>query len=333
MDGTAARGMLAVIVVNYGSSDLLRANLLPLHRSLTDAVTVVVDSYSGEEERAAVTALADGSGWSLVRTDTNVGFGVGMNLGVERARGLGAGTFVLLNPDAAIQPEAVERLRRLCAEDPLILAAPVIVRPDGSVWSDGADLYFDDGRIRSRRRRDEMPGARREEWLSGACLALTAALWDRIGGFDPGYFLYWEDVDLSHRARLAGGRLAVLEDVRAVHAEGGTQDAGARSAGEPKSYAYYYYNIRNRLLFASRHLSDADLIAWRRAAPAVAWEILLQGGRRQFLRSLSPLVAGWRGVRDGRRLVGAELRRRTEQQPVGGQSPVGGGQRSDDVRG
>jgi GT2 family glycosyltransferase len=331
VDGSA-RGTLAVIVVNYGSSDLLRANLLPLHRGLTDAVTVVVDSYSGEEERAAVTALADQSGWSLVRPETNVGFGVGMNLGVERARTLGAGTFVLLNPDASIEPEAVERLRSVCAEDPLVLAAPVIVRPDGSVWSDGADLYLADGRIRSLRRRDERPGARRETWLSGACLALTAALWDRVGGFDPDYFLYWEDVDLSHRARLAGGRLAVLADVRAVHAEGGTQDSGAQSAGEPKSYGYYYYNIRNRLLFACRHLSDAELIAWRRAAPTVAWEILLQGGRRQFLRSLSPLVAGWRGVLDGRRLVDAELRRRAEQQTVGGQAPVGSGQRSDDVR-
>lgn len=331
MDGSA-RSMLAVIVVNYGSAGLLRSNLLPLHSRLADALTIVVDSYSGDEERAAVAALADEAGWSLVRTSENVGFGVGMNLGVERAGALGATTFLLLNPDASIEPEAVDLLRRSCAEEPLTLAAPVVLRPDGSVWSEGADLYLADGRIRSIRRRSERPAAVREEWLSGACLALTATLWKRIGGFDPGYFLYWEDVDLSHRVRTAGGQLAVLEDARAVHAEGGTQGSGAPSAGERKSYGYYYYNIRNRLLFACRHLSDDELVAWSRATPAVAWEILLQGGRRQFLRSLSPLIAGWRGARDGRRLVRAELRRRAEQEAVGGQAPVDGRQRRDDVR-
>ena len=328
----AAEGTLAVIVVNYGSSELLRSTLVPLGATLPDTMVVVVDSYSGPGERDAVAALARDAGWSLVTPADNVGFGGGMNLGVERARSLGASLFLLLNPDASIEPDAVARLRRRCAADPLVLAAPTILRPDGSLWSSGSDLYLADGRIRSARRREEHPGASREEWLSGACLLLTATLWDRVGGFDPDYFLYWEDVDLSHRVRAAGGRLEVVADATAVHAEGGTQAVGAQAAGEPKSDAYYYYNIRNRLLFACRHLPDDDLIAWRRTAPRVAREILLQGGRRQFLRSLAPLGAAWRGVRDGRRLVRGELRRRVEQAAVGVQSSVDGGQRRDDVR-
>ena len=156
---------------------------------------------------------------------------------------------------------------------------------------------------------------------------LTAALWDRIDGFDPGYFLYWEDVDLSHRVRAAGGRLEVVADATAVHAEGGTQSTDgrrrARSPGGAEVVRYYYYNIRNRLLFASRapaRFRPARLAA--RATLRVSWEILLQGGRRQFLRSAAPLVAGWRGVRDGRRLVREELRRRSEQPLVGGQPAV-----------
>ncbi|WP_374009474.1 glycosyltransferase family 2 protein [Leifsonia sp. LS-T14] len=323
----SAGGTLAVIVVNFGSSDLLRRTLLPLTAQLEDAVTVVVDSYSTAAERAAIAALAAEAGWSLVTPEENIGFGAGMNAGAERARSLGAATFLLLNPDASIEPDAIARLQARCSDDPFVLAAPTVLRPDGSVWSAGSDLYLADGRIRSARRRGDFPGARREEWLSGACLMLTAALWDAIDGFDPGYFLYWEDVDLSHRVRAAGGRLEVLADATAVHAEGGTQgtdgrQAGAQSAGEPKSSVYYYYNIRNRLLFASRHLPDSDLRAWRRATVRVSWEILLQGGRRQFLRSAAPLVAGWRGVRDGRRLVREELRRRSEQPLVGGQPAV-----------
>ena len=99
-------------------------------------------------------------------------------------------------------------------------------------------------------------------------------------------------------------------DAVAVHAEGGTQQSGDEHASPAKSNGYYYYNIRNRMLFAARNLSTDDLLAWRRTARAVAWEILLQGGRRQFLRSLRPFAAAARALRDGRRIVRVELKTR-----------------------
>jgi GT2 family glycosyltransferase len=115
--------------------------------------------------------------------------------------------------------------------------------------------------------------------------------------------LYWEDVDLSHRVVSAGGELVILDDVTVEHAQGGTQAVGHSSAGEPKSATYYYYNIRNRLLYAALHLDDGDYRSWASHSRAVAWEILLQGGRRQLLRSTAPWSAAYRGLRDGRRLA------------------------------
>ena len=41
-------------------------------------------------------------------------------------------------------------------------------------------------------------------WLTGACLAVSKRVWQATGGFDPDYFLYWEDVDYSQRAKAVG---------------------------------------------------------------------------------------------------------------------------------
>jgi GT2 family glycosyltransferase len=301
---------LAVVIVNYGSHELLAENLAPLTRAQPGLLVVVVDNLSTAGERAAVTALAADEGWHVDLPDGNEGFGTGMNRGVARAEALGRTHVLLLNPDALVDADAVAAMLGASLDDDDAMVAPRILRPDGSLWSAGSDLYLADGRIRSGRRRDEGTTARIEPWLSGACLLLSVALFTRAGGFDDSYFLYWEDVDLSRRVTAAGGRLVLLDGVTAVHAEGGTQGAGGQAAGEAKSTVYYFHNIRNRMLYATRHLDDADLRSWRRHAPRIAWEILLQGGRRQFLVSLAPLAAGLRGLRDGDRIARAELRRR-----------------------
>ncbi|WP_236629113.1 glycosyltransferase family 2 protein [Cryobacterium roopkundense] len=303
---------LAIVVVNYGSSELLERNLVPLTRSLPAARVVVVDNFTSESERERVCALADTEGWLTVLPASNTGFGVGVNAGVHRAQQSGAGAFLLLNPDATIAADQVGVLLERVRTHPLTLVSPRIVRSDGSVWFDGADLYLDDGRIRATRRRNEFRSARFEPWLSGACLLLSDQLWSRVGGFSEEYFLYWEDVDFSYRVERAGGVTEVCRDAVAVHDEGGTQQAVVQGHGSPKSEAYYYYNIRNRLLFGARHLRSDDLRRWRRASLPIAWEVLLHGGRRQFLRSLRPLLAGGRGVRDGLTIARRELRARAE---------------------
>lgn len=299
---------LAIVVVNYGSSALLNANLAPLGSALPEARVVVVDNFTTEQELEALRALAERHGWELVPSVTNRGFGAGMNLGVSRAQELGATVFLLLNPDLRILSDSVRMLEHTVQAAPLTLVSPAITRPDGSDWFTGADLYLDDGRIRSPRRRAQYSGHRRESWLSGACLMVSNELWERLAGFSSEYFLYWEDVDLSHRAQAVGATLMVEGRASAVHAEGGTQGVAAVRSGAPKSNLYYYYNVRNRMLFAARNLPSDDVRRWRRTAIPVAWETVMQGGRRQLLRSPAALIAAARGICDGRRLARMSVR-------------------------
>ncbi len=295
---------LAIVVVNYGSHDLLETNLVPVSRHTPDAKIVVVDSYSGPAERASVERLAASHGWVTILPPTNVGFGGGMNLGVAKAAELGARCFLLLNPDAVLDASSLQTLRTAVKADPLTLLAPKIFRSDGSVWFDGADLDLTDGSTRASRKSPASAKDTSVPWLTGACLMVSDELWRLVGGFDERYFLYWEDVDFSYRVLSAGARIRVVHEAPAVHDEGGTHaDAAAGSASRSKSATYYYYNVRNRLLFAGLHLGPDVQRAWKRAAVRAARDILLRGGRRQFLKPLVPLRAAVSGTLDGLRLA------------------------------
>lgn len=287
---------VGVVCVNFGSADLLEADFGPLVREAR-VTGVVVDNFSTLLERERIARLSEVWDWELVASD-NGGFGAGVNQGVLRALQLGCDTLVVINPDAQIPAQALDALinRVRDAAEPT-LAAPTVYRPDGSVWFAGADLYVADGRIRSRAR--QLADRERRPWVSGALFALTADTWQMVGGFDEDYFMYWEDVDFSWRLLESGGRLEVLEDIAAVHAEGGTQGVGQDKSGGAKSSLYYRYNIRNRLLFAAKHLDSEGWNAWLRQTPRVSWEILLQGGRRQFLRFGAPLVPLVHGIVEG----------------------------------
>ena len=294
----------AFVVVNYGSSALLRANLVDSAASCRPDHVVVVDNPTTPGERESVRDLAAEHGWSVVEAHENVGFGGGMNLGVARAQELGATSFLLLNPDARIEAPAWELLR--AAEAPDALVAPRIVDGADRTWFEGADVYLSDGRTMGIKKRDRRPGDERWEWLTGACLLVGDELWRRVGGFDEEYFLYWEDVDLSRRVVTAGGRLVIVTDAVVVHDEGGTHAEQTRA--EAKSSTYYYHSIRNRLMFAVKHLDDDGVRRWSRSALSSAVEVLLRGGRRQFARPVGPVRAAYRGIRDGRRIVKAHLR-------------------------
>ena len=295
---------LGIIVVNYGSHRLLAENFGGLDLAALGARLVVVDNFSSHAERAAVRELCTRRGWRL-HCGRPVGFGGGVNRGVAFARQLGCDTFVVINPDARADAAAIAALADHARSEHSALIGPTITGPDGGFWFAGGTVLVRSGRTTTAPGTDSSaPGG----WITGACMAFHASLWSRLDGFDERYFLYWEDVDLSWRCTAAGGRLVVRDDIRITHSVGGTQHA----AGRAKSAAYYYYNCRNRLLFASRHLSRADALRWLLLTPAYARRVLLRGGRRQFLtKPWRPLWASVRGSATGIREAFGLRRART----------------------
>lgn len=302
-------GPIGVIVVNYGSHALIRANLAGLSAH-ADSVVVVVDNFSTAEEQHAMSLVASARGWEFLALPDNLGFGHAVNAGVGRALERGCVSLLLLNPDAVVLPEVIAELHSQSLREPDTLISPVIVDSSGAVVFRGAELELGSGQLRSLGLTPR--GRRARPWMTAACLVVHADMFERIGGFDESYFLYWEDVDLSCRAAQAGASLTVRHDLRALHDEGMTQPGGG---GRAKSDIYYYYNCRNRLLFGSQHLSTPDLVRWILRTPSASWAILMRGGRRQLLHSTSPLRAVVRGSLAGLVIAGRALLTRRSAVP------------------
>jgi GT2 family glycosyltransferase len=84
------------------------------------------------------------------------------------------------------------------------------------------------------------------DWLSGACILVRRRAFDEVGGFDEGYFLYWEDADLCRRLRKRGLHVRYVPSVSAVHQVGRSSMTARRAsirAFHDSAYRYYATHV------------------------------------------------------------------------------------------
>ena len=207
-----------IVIVAYGSPDLLRAALAPLTGRY--AVTVVDNS-----SLPAIREVTEAAGGRYLDPGHNGGFGAGVNYALAN-RQLPGRDVLLLNPDAVVLPDDVDRLHRgLRADLRAASAGPVQVGMDGAParvrwpypsplgsWVEAVGL----GRLR--------PVPTERSFVIGSLLLLRAEALAEVGGFDERFFLYAEETDWALRATHRGWRHLVVQQARAVHVGGGTSD-------------------------------------------------------------------------------------------------------------
>lgn len=226
---------VAVVIVAHDSGVLLADCVQRVLADDACSELVVVDNASSDGSLAALASIAD----PRLRTTAmghNAGFAVACNRGAVQT---GSPWLLFLNPDALVEADTLTRLRTIAGADAGIGLLGADVRDAGGA------------REAAARRRDptlgrliatqlgRLPGCRslarhgleqpaRDEPLStvdatsGALMLLPRALFARIGGFDEGYFLHAEDLDLCRRVRAAGARVVVANEVAITHLQGGS---------------------------------------------------------------------------------------------------------------
>jgi GT2 family glycosyltransferase len=277
---------LAVVIVNYESS-LEIGNYLAGRTTLPPGTAIyIVDNFSSKDEREKCRLLCERWGWRFIPMESNAGFGAACNAGVGAALASGSTHILLLNPDAAIEAHSIARLLETSKAEPTAIVAPQIVREgNGSVWFSGGVLGLGKG-YAFHSPADANRGD--PDWLTGACMLLTAETWVALGGFDESYFLYWEDVDLTYRWKRAGGTLIVDTGAKASHAVGGTQ--GTVNLG--KSPLYAFQNLANRGRFARNNLTVSRRLWWFCVTPLYVWKIYNMRGQTDRRRYASALLRG-----------------------------------------
>lgn len=275
----AEKPILSILVVSFNCSALLRACLSSVAANPPSCSYELVLVDNGSTDGTVAMVENDHPEVRIVANTANLGFAGGTMLAAEHARGE---LFLLLNPDTVVLPGAFDALMNgLLDDEQRHIAGACLLREDGSPgtsWGDfptiGWVLAYTAPwnrlglRMRSRSRMgstcDGIHDVTSVGWVSGAALLVRRDVWERLGGLDTGYFMYFEETDLCHRVHEAGGDVVVVPGARIVHVEGGV--IGAAS-------------LRQRVWFTESLLRFFDRTAglWPRVVVR-AWIFAINGG-------------------------------------------------------
>lgn len=269
---------VAVLIVNFKAYEHLGRCLRSLLPALSPADEVVV--VDQESTDTALNGLAaEFPGLRVVASAENIGFAAGVNRAAEASR---APLLLLLNPDAVLEPYALDTLRAALEQSALAgVVGPRVVNDDGSVQASAR--RFPDmttplgGRTswltsmfprnwlaeRNLMGRDAVEPMR-VDWISGACLMTRRDLFEQLGGLDESFFLYWEDADYCRRA-LGAGWHTLYVPTAVVH-----HSVGASSAHNPELAIRAFHASALRMY--RKHAGPAG----RLAAPAVHAVLLVR---------------------------------------------------------
>jgi N-acetylglucosaminyl-diphospho-decaprenol L-rhamnosyltransferase len=260
---TEDRLTIDVVVVLCGCAEFVADGLGSLREATARPLRVwLVDNGPGDGSLEA--ALEAWPSAEVVRPERNVGFGEGCNLAFARSD---APWVLLLNPDARLEPGAIDKMLGELIEHPELAAVgPLVLREDdGTVDTAGMELVAP-GWARDRARGKALgdaPRTGRVELLCGAVLLLRREAVREIGRderpFWGGLFLYNEDVELCHALGARGWELAYLAEARARHRVG--------ASGGPRS-RFSAMAARNRVLTLLVHATVGDLL---RPLPVFHW--------------------------------------------------------------
>ncbi len=244
-----------VVVVTWSSDEVLPDFLGSLPAAVSQAVEVVVADNASP---AGAPAVPDGV--RLLETGGNLGYGKAANLG---ASGFEGDWLVVANPDVHWEPGALDELLAAGRRWPSAgCLGPAIRTVDGKLYP-SARAFPSLGRglghavfgwwwpanpwTRSYRAESGSPVEGPAGWLSGSLMLLRRQAWEQVGGFDPKFFMYCEDMDLCRRLAEAGWQNVYVPSAVITHVGGhATRGASAAMLKEHHKALYVYLSEHYR---------------------------------------------------------------------------------------
>lgn len=254
-----------IIIVNWNSGAQLFASVSSIaqHGAGLVCKIIVVDNGSVDGSDASVDDLA---AVTLIRADSNLGFGRACNLGAQKSQ---SEYMLFLNPDAALYAETLPRVLEYM-EDPVSAKIGIcgvqLIDDSGHIARScarfpssigfvahaiGLDRFFP--RLGHFMTEWDHSKTRQVDHVIGAFFLVRREVFHSLNGFDEQFFVYLEDLDFSSRARQAGWLSVYLADTQAFHAGGGTSNQIKAKR--------LFYSLRSRLLFSVKHFSRVGAIS------------------------------------------------------------------------
>lgn len=251
----AAWQRISAVVVTHHSAGVIGACL----RGLAPAGQIVIVDNASDDDTLTI-AAREAPDAVLVKNAVGVGYGNGVNCALPH---IDREFALLANPDSIMRPGAVAALVAAADAWPdAALFGPTVFAPDGQVEL-SHDVPLFERRAYGRRDAEAIPEAPcSTEFLSGAVTLVRTEVLRALGGFDPAFFLYYEDDDFCLRLRAAGHGIVLVPAAEAEHVGGGSVRVSAHYYWEK-----WWHMAWSRLYFEEKHRGAAARrrLAWRQA--------------------------------------------------------------------
>lgn len=224
------------VIVTYNSAAYLKDCVKSLRENGIDRI-VVIDNNSSDESCSLAKSLA---GVEAVCSPANKGFGAACNTGALK---LNTELILFINPDARLKPGSLFKARRAILSSPDIAAAGLhLLDESGNPEPDNfgpeptlTNLFLRKLHIRG------ISDLRSCSWVSAGAMLVRREAFEQVGGFDPSFFLYWEDVDLCRRFREKGFKIAFVPQAQVNHVRGASQGGLEQKTRRYDAAADRYY--------------------------------------------------------------------------------------------
>ena len=254
--------LVSVIILNYNGKKFVQPLFESLFKSTYTAVEwIMVDNASSDD--SADYTERHYPGVKLIRSNKNLGYTGGNNLGIRAAQGK---YIVLLNNDVEVAPDWLDHLVREAENDVRVGALQPKLQSilnRGFFEYAGASGGFIDkwgfAFLRGRMfdtiefDRGQYDDVREIFWASGAALFLRRSALEEVGNLDEAFFMHYEEIDLCWRLHLSGYKVKVIPQSKVLHYVSASLPAA--------NFMKLYWNHRNSLILLIKNLSARRFFA------------------------------------------------------------------------
>ncbi len=252
---------LSIIILSYNTRELTKKclqsvdvsvqaddkhtyQICVLDNNSTDGSVEMLRSYKPQSKNMRYT---------LIESAENLGFSKGNNKATKKASGE---YFLFLNSDIEVIEDAIPQLLSWFIQSDYKFAGARLLNPDGSIQKSAGKFYSLGVSAAALFLKSDYWGFSRfapsspkqVDWVSGACLITSAAVFNKLHGFDENIFMYWEELDLQYRGYTKNCTTGYYPQAKFIHHEG----SSSSSRQQPilrvyEGYIYFYKKHYPRL--------------------------------------------------------------------------------------
>ncbi|MBU0474046.1 MAG: glycosyltransferase [Bacteroidetes bacterium] len=259
---------ISIIIVNYNVKEFVKNLLYSLQKALDNFTSeiIIVDNASSDGSVPDIKEKFDYV--NVIANKENIGFGKANNQGLQIAKGK---YIVLLNPDTIVREDTFTKLIEFMKATPNAgMVTCKVLNPDGSLqlacrrsfpgpWVSftkiiGLSKLFPKSKLFAKYNLTYLDENKINEVdaVSGSFMVFTKEVYEKVGGFDPQFFMYGEDLDLCYRVQQAGYKVFYVPETEIIHYKGESTKRSSIDEGK------IFYNAMH--LFVKKHLSSSFLV-------------------------------------------------------------------------